>query len=67
VVEWLIALLVFVLAFVGMALGVLWGRGSIQGSCGGLSKVPGVESDCSGACQAACKKKAVDKVLNNSY
>ena len=57
-VEWAIALVVFILAFIGMALGVLRGRRSIQGSCGGLSNLPGVESDCEGACRAACKQWA---------
>lgn len=60
-IEWFIALVVFILAFVGMALGVLRGRRSIQGSCGGLSNLPGVESDCKGACRTACKQRALQE------
>lgn len=56
-IEWGIAFLVFGLAFAGLALGVLRGRRGIQGSCGGLNNLPGVESDCGGACGSACKSK----------
>ena len=58
-VEWVIALVVFILAFIGMALGVLRGGRSIQGSCGGLNNIPGVESDCKGTCRSACKQRAL--------
>ncbi len=56
-IEWGIALLVFILAFVGMALGVLRGRRGIQGSCGGLNNLAGIESDCGDACRAVCKQR----------
>lgn len=50
--ELLFALILFPLAFAGLALGVLAGRRGITGSCGGLNRIPGVESDCGGACRA---------------
>ncbi|MEA3640075.1 MAG: hypothetical protein VBE63_09050 [Lamprobacter sp.] len=45
------ALLLFSLAFLGLALGVLNGRAALKGSCGGLNQIPGLSSDCGGACQ----------------
>jgi hypothetical protein len=48
------ALLVFGLAFAGLALGVLLGRESLRGSCGGLRKL-GIEKDCS--CEAPCPRR----------
>lgn len=47
-------LLVFGLAFAGLALGVLLGREPIRGSCGGLRKF-GIEKDCS--CEAPCPRR----------
>ncbi|EIC22453.1 hypothetical protein [Thiorhodovibrio frisius] len=46
------ALLIFLLAFLGMAIGVLRGGRGIAGSCGGLAHLPGISSDCGGACRA---------------
>jgi hypothetical protein len=46
------ALLIFLLAFLGMAIGVLRGGRGIAGSCGGLAHLPGITSDCGGACRA---------------
>ncbi len=40
---YLLSFTVFALAFGGLALGVLAGRGAIRGSCGGRG---GAESDC---------------------
>jgi hypothetical protein len=52
-IEILFALILFPLAVAGLALGTLLGRRGITGSCGGLAHIPGVESDCAGACRAA--------------
>jgi len=49
----LATLLVFGLAFAGLALGVLLGRAPIRGSCGVLRKF-GIEKDCS--CEAPCPR-----------
>jgi hypothetical protein len=54
-------LLIVVLA---MAVGVLMGRPSIQGSCGGLNQV-GLGGSCSGACslqeREECKKRKAEQ------
>jgi hypothetical protein len=50
----LAALLLFALAFTGLALGSLLGRDPIRGSCGGLRRF-GVESDC--ACESPCPRR----------
>jgi len=50
-IEFLFALIVFSLAFAGLAVGVLNGRGGVTGSCGGLNQIPGLSSDCGGACR----------------
>ncbi|WP_200346502.1 hypothetical protein [Halochromatium glycolicum] len=50
--EFLFALLFFSLAFAGLAAGVLAGRGAVTGSCGGLNQIPGLSSDCGGACRS---------------
>ena len=50
----LAALLLFALAFAGLALGLLFGRDPIRGSCGGLRKL-GLESDCS--CESPCPRR----------
>jgi len=56
-IEWLLTLLVFIGVVAGMAIGVIKGRQAISGSCGGLNRIPGVESDCGGVCRAKCKKR----------
>jgi len=56
-IEILLSILVFLLVILGMSIGVLRGRRHIEGSCGGLNKIPGVESDCGGACRQPCKKR----------
>ncbi len=46
----LLSILVFTLAVVLLSLGVILGGRKIKGSCGGLNTLPGIESDCGGAC-----------------
>jgi hypothetical protein len=55
--EFLFSLVIFALAAVALGIGVLRGRGAIEGSCGGLNRIPGVESDCGGTCRRPCKKR----------
>jgi hypothetical protein len=55
--EILLSIVIFALVAVALGLGVLRGRGAIEGSCGGLNRIPGVESDCGGACRRPCKKR----------
>ena len=50
----LAALLLFALAFAGLALGVVLGREPLRGSCGGLRKL-GLESDCD--CESPCPRR----------
>jgi hypothetical protein len=59
-VEFGFALILFALAFAGLALGVMNGRAALKGSCGGLNQIPGLHSDCGGACQRGerCPNKA---------
>jgi len=51
------AFLLFVGAIAGMSIGVMAGRRRIEGSCGGLNRVPGAESDCGGACRRPCARR----------
>jgi hypothetical protein len=46
-----IAFAVFALALLGLGLGLLLKRGPVQGSCGGLARMPGLTSDCGGLCR----------------
>jgi hypothetical protein len=50
----LATLLVFGLAFAGLALGILLGREPIRGSCGGLRKL-GIAKDC--GCDTPCPRR----------
>ena len=47
---------VIALAVIGMAIGVLFGRRSIKGSCGGLSSVEGLDAECP-ICSGTCEEK----------
>jgi hypothetical protein len=55
--EILFSIVIFALAAAALGIGVLRGRRGIQGSCGGLNRIPGVESDCGGTCRRPCKKR----------
>jgi len=55
--EFLFSIVIFALAVGALGIGVLRGRGAIEGSCGGLNRIPGVESDCGGTCCRPCKKR----------
>jgi len=55
--EILFSIAIFALVAVALGIGVLRGRGAIEGSCGGLNRIPGVESDCGGTCRRPCKKR----------
>jgi len=47
-----LSFLIFLGAVAGLATGVLVAGRRIQGSCGGLATLPGVESDCGGVCRS---------------
>jgi uncharacterized protein len=57
VITFLIAFLLFATAIAAMSIGVMAGRRRIEGSCGGLNRLPGVESDCGGACRRPCARR----------
>lgn len=65
-IEILFSILVFLLVILGMSIGVLRGRRHIEGSCGGLNKIPGIESDCGGACRRSCKKRREKAYARNA-
>jgi len=56
-VEIILSFLVFLIVMLGMSIGVCYGRRALQGSCGGLNKIPGIESDCDGQCHQPCPKR----------
>ncbi|MFT6926584.1 MAG: hypothetical protein ACJAZP_002200 [Psychromonas sp.] len=49
--EFIITFFIFLLVIIGLALGVIFGRKSLQGSCGGLASV-GIEKSCD--CEKVC-------------
>jgi len=53
----LAAFVILGLAVLGMALGVIFGRSPIKGSCGGLNNVDGLEGDCQLCGNKKCEKK----------
>jgi len=55
--EFVLSLLVFLAALIGMSIGVLRGRRALQGSCGGLGNIPGISPDCGGSCRRECPRK----------
>lgn len=55
--EFFLVLIIMLAAVAGMSVGLLRGR-RVQGSCGGLNNVPGVESDCGGTCRKPCARRA---------
>lgn len=55
--ELLASIVIFALAIAGLGLGLLCGRRGVQGSCGGLNNLPGVASDCGGACRKPCRRR----------
>ena len=64
--ELLLSILVFVVAVTGMGIGLLRNRKGIQGSCGGLNSIPGIESDCGGTCRQPCRKRRAAARISGS-
>ena len=56
----LAALLLFALAFAGLALGALLGREPIRGSCGGLRR-RGLAGDCN--CASPCPRQTMNRAV----
>ena len=53
---YLASLLIFLLAMLGMAVGMIAGRSSIKGNCGGLQGIKGLGGACSG-CDKPCPNR----------
>jgi len=55
--------IVIAIAVIGMAIGVIFGKPAIKGSCGGLNQV-GLAGSCSGACSTQekdmCEKRKAE-------
>ena len=52
----LAAFVIILLAVIAMAIGVIFGRSAIKGSCGGLNQV-GLSGSCGGACSIQEKEE----------
>ncbi len=52
----LISLVIFLLAMLGMAVGMIAGRSPIKGSCGSLQGIKGLGDACSG-CDKPCPNR----------
>lgn len=46
--EFALAFAIFALAVLGLAAGLLAGRGAPRGTCGGLNRIPGLRGACLG-------------------
>ncbi len=55
--ELILSFLAFLFMILSMSVGVYFGRRALQGSCGGLNQLQGIDSDCDGQCQRPCPKK----------
>ncbi len=53
----IIAFLLFATVIAAMSIGVIFGRRRIEGSCGGLNQLAGIESDCGGQCRRPCARR----------
>ncbi|MFT6984236.1 MAG: hypothetical protein ACJAT7_000022 [Psychromonas sp.] len=51
--EFIITFFVFVVVIIAMAVGVIFGRKGLQGSCGGLASV-GIDKSCD--CETVCSE-----------
>jgi len=60
--EVLAGFVAFSLAVLMMALGVLAGRGTLRGSCGGLANVTGAKAECIAGCTRPCSRKKAMQV-----
>ncbi len=60
-----ISFIIIGLAFLGMAAGVLLGRSSIKGSCGGLSATEGLDAECP-VCSGNCETEGAAKSTRQS-
>ena len=52
-----ITFVAFLLMGLALALGMLFGRQGVQGSCGGLNRIPGLEDSCGSCAKKRCPRK----------
>ncbi len=53
----LFTFVIFILMSLALTLGLLFGRQGVQGSCGGLNRIPGLEDSCSVCTNKKCPRK----------
>ena len=63
-IEFILSFVVFVLVITFMCIGLFFKRPAIKGSCGGLSAITGLTSDCGGRCGQKCKRKKHNNLSN---
>jgi hypothetical protein len=56
-IEIILSFFILLIVVLIMSIGILYGRRGLQGSCGGLNKIPGIKSDCNGQCHRVCRNK----------
>lgn len=65
----IITFIVLLIVVIAMAVGVIFGRGAIKGSCGGINNIDGLDSACD-FCSEPCEKRkqilAVRETLSNN-
>ena len=65
----LITFVILLIVVVAMAVGVIFGRSPIKGSCGGINNIDGIDSACE-FCSEPCEKRkqilAVRESLTNN-
>lgn len=52
----LITLVILLVVVLAMSVGVIFGRGAIKGSCGGINNIDGLDSACE-FCSEPCEKR----------
>jgi len=56
-IELVSAIVLFIFMALAMALGQLFGRRGVQGSCGGLNRIPGLRDSCGACTNKRCPRK----------
>ena len=66
ILTFILSFLVFLAAVGGLALGLVLSGRRIEGSCGGLNKIPGADSDCGGLCRRPCERRRARLGMNDA-
>ncbi len=62
--EFVLSFIFMLIAFVGLAVGILLGRAPIKGSCGGVNQQPGASCACHTPCET--KRRRLKQQEQNS-